>query len=80
MLKFQSFVQSLLEKKFGVLKTPDTKFGDFPKEKSLKGVVSNSCSKCGKLLNVCQCYVDDYYDAELTQQTPTPKHSKDKEE
>jgi len=30
------------------------------------------CPKCGKINLPCKCYIDDYYDAKLQQQTPKP--------
>jgi len=35
-----------------------------------------TCPKCGSSKMPCECYTDDYYDAEITQQTPKPQKTK----
>jgi hypothetical protein len=38
--------------------------------------VSLKCPKCGSSRMPCECYIDDYYDAEISQQTPKPQKTK----
>lgn len=40
--------------------------------------VGRVCPKCGKSEGVCNCYIDDYYDAKLPQQAPRPSIQKGK--
>jgi hypothetical protein len=42
--------------------------------------VAMTCPKCGESEKVCDCYIDDYYNAKTPQYTPKGKTKKKKNE
>jgi hypothetical protein len=68
-MSFKKFYQFLIEGKKP--KKHEIKEVEAPKPK----IDPNSalkCPKCGSSAFPCDCFIDDYYNSKLTQQTPKP--------
>jgi len=72
-MSFKKFIQFIVEKKKGDKHSIEQVDAPQP---PIDPSISLKCPKCGESAKVCDCYVDDYYNAKTPQYTPKAKTQK----
>jgi hypothetical protein len=76
-MPFKKFIQYISEKKKNDAHKIEEVKPDLP---PIDPSVAMTCPKCGESEKVCDCYIDDYYNAKTPQYTPKGKTKKKKNE